>query len=633
MRDVIVIGAGAGGPVVAKELAAQGLNVLLLEAGPEWADPESQWSRFEDDASNLATGYFRVGPGDRDRPAWFRELPQASVLWQVAGVGGTTLHYYANSIRAMPGTFLGHDGPDRDAYDTDHPFPFTYEELLPYYEWVEWTLPVATGAMGTKEEVVFRGAERVGLPLNTARTVTTAGYRPQENAILQPGGTAGRTHDPERLRFPEATGCTFCGWCFQGCVQPRGAPANLRAKRSTDVSYVPMARHADAWARGGRPITLIADAYVTRIEYEDVGGRVRVRGVTWRDVPTGEVHTEDATVVVLAAGCTESPRLWLNSGLPNPNDWVGRGYTDHAFDWVMGVFDDDTGSSKGTGSSARVDFPGYGALEHVGIPPGLQAFASTLTDGGFRGYGGRGDAVRGAWDGPAGRPIGNELKAALSDVNRLINFVTLTDDDVEPDNRAVLSSLPPDEHGPIPKVTISKRRRSARTVRNRDFLANRAAEICRAAGATQVFRMDWAPLILHVQSSMRMGHREEDSVVGPTGEARFVDGLFIADNSVLPNALGGPNPTLTTQALATRTAEVIAQQYFDRDPWVRTADPVQSTDERITSALQGLTPAAGRRDATPVATPLPATGAQPMAGAGAVLAATALATHRCPKDG
>ena len=370
VRDVIVIGAGAGGPVVAKELAAQGLDVLVLEAGPEFTDTEQQWSRYENDASNLATGYFRVGPGDRDRPAWFRELPQASLLWQVAGVGGTTLHYYANSIRAMPGTFLGYDGPDRSAYDTDHPFPFTYDELLPYYEWVEWTLPVATGAMGTKEEVVFRGAENVGLPLNTTRTVTTAGYRPQENAILQPQGTAGRTHDPARLRYPQAQGCTFCGWCFQGCVEPRGAPRNLKAKRSTDASYVPMARHADVWADGGRPIELRADAYVTRIEHEVVGGRTRARGVTWRDVVTGDEHTEDATVVVLAGGCTESPRLWFNSGLPNPNDWVGRGYTDHAFDWVMGVFDEYTGSSKGTGSSARVDFPGHGALEHVGHPPG-----------------------------------------------------------------------------------------------------------------------------------------------------------------------------------------------------------------------------------------------------------------------
>jgi choline dehydrogenase-like flavoprotein len=50
MRDVIVIGAGGGGPIVAKELAARGLDVLLLEAGPRHADPEREWTHFENEA-------------------------------------------------------------------------------------------------------------------------------------------------------------------------------------------------------------------------------------------------------------------------------------------------------------------------------------------------------------------------------------------------------------------------------------------------------------------------------------------------------------------------------------------------------------------------------------------------------
>src|SRR4051812_22157149 len=93
MADVIVIGAGGGGPVVAKELAARGLDVLLLEAGPRFKDSEREWSRFENDANNILSGYFRFGASDRSRPAWFRELPQNSFVWQLAGVGGTTLHY------------------------------------------------------------------------------------------------------------------------------------------------------------------------------------------------------------------------------------------------------------------------------------------------------------------------------------------------------------------------------------------------------------------------------------------------------------------------------------------------------------------------------------------------------------
>jgi choline dehydrogenase-like flavoprotein len=85
-----------------------------------------------------------------------------------------------------------------------------------------------------------------------------------------------------------------------------------------------------------------------------------------------------------------------------------------------------------------------------------------------------------------------------------------------------------------------------------------------------------------------MGHDEANSVLDPGGEARFVKRLFVADNSALPNAIGGPNPTLTSQALATRTAEKIFKRYFDGDPWVRTDDPVSSIDRKVTRAVRGL---------------------------------------------
>src|ERR1044071_5051042 len=344
MFDVIVIGAGGGGPVVAKELAQRGLAVLLLEAGARHARPRAEWTHFENDANNPLTGFLRFGPADRNKPAWFRELPQNSFLFQVSGVGGTTQHYFGNCPRAYPGAFAGYDRPDAAAYDTAHLFPFRYDELVPYYEWVEATLPVQTAAMGTKEELFFRGAEGIGLPVNTTKHVTRDAFRPQENAILQPGGTAGRTTDASQMRWPQATGCTFCGYCFQGCYEPRNSPRNLRAKRSTDNSYVPMALTASKWMSGGRDVTLITDAFATNI---GTGSDGAVSTVTWRLGATGETVTEDARVVVLAAGCTESPRLWLNSGLPNPNDWVGRGYTDHFFDWIIGEFPFDTGSSKG----------------------------------------------------------------------------------------------------------------------------------------------------------------------------------------------------------------------------------------------------------------------------------------------
>ncbi|HMC73815.1 MAG TPA: FAD-dependent oxidoreductase, partial [Terriglobales bacterium] len=144
MRDVIVVGAGGGGAVVAKELAERGLDVLLLEAGPRFAHSEREWPHFENAVNNPATGVFRFGPGDRSKPPWARDLPQNCYVWQTAAVGGSTVHYFANSPRAMPGVFADYAGADARQYDRDHVFPFGYAELVPYYEWVEHTLPVQT---------------------------------------------------------------------------------------------------------------------------------------------------------------------------------------------------------------------------------------------------------------------------------------------------------------------------------------------------------------------------------------------------------------------------------------------------------------------------------------------------------
>jgi choline dehydrogenase-like flavoprotein len=116
-------------------------------------------------------------------------------------------------------------------------------------------------------------------------------------------------------------------------------------------------------------------------------------------------------------------------------------------------------------------------------------------------------------------------------------------------------------------------------------MAHVAARMIRAAGARQVLRLDWPPLILHVQSTMRMGSDPADSVLDPNAEARFVERLFVGSNSALANCLGGPNPTLTSQALGTRTAEKILQKYFDGEPFVGSETPVSSIDDRVTQAV------------------------------------------------
>jgi hypothetical protein len=70
----------------------------------------------------------------------------------------------------------------------------------------------------------------------------------------------------------------------------------------------------------------------------------------------------------------------------NPNGWVGRGLTDHFVDAVTGRMPFDTGSSRGPGCLARIDFPGIGMLEAVGETPGLRAGLSAFSAAGIPGY-------------------------------------------------------------------------------------------------------------------------------------------------------------------------------------------------------------------------------------------------------
>jgi choline dehydrogenase-like flavoprotein len=586
MRDVIVVGAGGGGAVVAKELAAQGLNVLMLEGGPRNANPETDWTHYEIDQTDAVQGNFRCGPSDRTRSPWSREIVGPGVIWQVAGVGGTTLHYFANCPRSMPGIFQGYKGADQAAYDRAHEFPFTYRELLPYFEWVEDTLPVQTAAMGRKEELFLHAAKSIGLPLERTRTVSRNSFRPQENAILQPHGTAGRTDDADKLRWPRARGCTFCGYCLQGCMEPLGAPRNLKAKRSTDASYVPMALTARHWSRGGRNITLVADAFVTSIDTHMVGGKLRPRGVTWRSTVTGQVQSEEAKVVVLAAGAIETPRLWINSGLPDPNGWVGRGLTDHAYDVVVGVFPFETGFSAGPSSAARADFPGRGSIEQIGAPPASAAFAAAMSDSGMAGLYDNGAPVPSAGADVVGRAAGPLLKQIAANLSRLVAIICIVDDDVEYQNYVgVSSNFPPDEHGLMPILEMRNRNRTARTAANREFLVGKAIEILRAGGSNFVMRLNWPPMMAHMHSTMRMGANPANSVTDPNGESRWVKRLFIADNSALSNSVGGMNPTLTMQAIATRTAEKIVRLYFGGSAWVGRERLVSSVDPAVTHAV------------------------------------------------
>ena len=559
--DAIIIGAGGGGPVVAKELGEMGIKVLLLEAGPwygnkKWPHPNKEqgaisdatpenlssellgkhFTDYEDDMNNYVSGRFRWGHADRNRPPWFRMVPHGGFIWQSSGVGGTTLLYFANSPRAYP-------------IAVDDIWPIPYRELIPYYEKVEATLPVSFAPMTAKEELFFYGAQKAGWSLIKTHNVTSPGYRPQPNAILPPPPNI---NDPN-LKFDGNTvGCTLRGHCINGC--DIGPTVEKTAKRSTLVSYIPLALKTGA-------VEVRPNTFVTKILTETDKDGLRAVGVRFRNTWTGEMGDLKAKVVIMAAGSIETPRLWLNSKLPH-NPWIGKGLTSHWFDCVSGIFDEqvlltilglpDVKPYVGQNSAARFDYPGLGVIQGFGLSPGLfSSFLFSLSDD----YNLLGKPYpEEPWD-IKGRVVGQELKELMLEYPRTLSFLLFTDDEVNQQNEITVASLLRDEHGPIPVI---KYRPSEQDKQKRDKLAVIAAEILKKTGAKKIIRSDCSPyLFAHIQSTMRMGY-----VVDTNCEALQVKRLFIADNSVLYNSLGGPNPTLTTQALATRTAEKLANKYF-----------------------------------------------------------------------
>lgn len=564
--DVIVIGAGGGGAVVAKELGEKGVKVVVLEAGPwygnkQWPEPnreigaigssnyedldinilKQQFTDLEDDMNDSVSGKFRWGPADRTKPPWPRILYGEGFAWQNAGVGGSTLHYFGNSPRAYPQA-------------VDNIWPIPYEELVPYYEKVEATLPVNTAPRTAKEDLFTFGLIKAGFEPLTSPNVTTPGYRQQPNAILQVNP---QLMNPDfDIQNNRTVGCTLKGHCINGCNT--GPTIEGVAKRSTFVSYIPKALQTGN-------VTVRPNTFVIKVltEEDDTQG-IHAVGVEYKNTWKGETGRLNARVIVMSAGAVETPRLWLNSNLPK-NPWVGKGLINHWFDCMGGIFDEnaimdaigvsDIKPYVGQNATTRLDYPGLGVIEIYGLSPGIYSYMLYGTSGSGYAFLNENDSVV-TWN-TEGLVVGEQLKEFMRNYNRTMAVLIFTDDEVRQENSVTLDPILKDENGYIPVIKYTP---DEATRVKRDTLAKIAADIFRRAGAKTVIRANWqVGVLIHIQSTMRIG-----LVTDINCEANQVKRLYIADNSVIYNGIGGPNPTLTNQALATRTAEKIVEKYFNQ---------------------------------------------------------------------
>lgn len=537
--DAIIIGAGGGGGVAAWELARAGWRVLLLERGRTQTFAETGHHELRSQRTTVLGNAF--GPDDqrhvrlRQGPnnEWLKVLPSEGAYNNIAAVvGGGTLSYGAMAWRFLPKDFRMRSTYGAPPDSTLEDWPLTYDELAPYYDKAEWEIGVS-GKAGANP---FEGARAKGYPMPPLPFN-------REAAVLAPAARKLGLHPfpiPMAINSVPYQGRPACIQCPH-CV---GFQCEVDAKSST---YATVIRRAIATGN----CQLRTECVASRVIVNDKG---QATGVEYFN-PSGQPVTQSARVVILAASATETARLLLLSktkqhpnGLGNRHGWVGRNLQGHAYSGAFGLFAEEL--YDGLGPAARIaacDYshgnPGIrgGAMlanEFIRLP---YLFARSVRPPGAPRWGqAHKDFQRRYYK----RSMG--LKGPVQEMPRWENRVEL-----DPTVR---------DHWGIPVLRISgtKHPEDLKTGR---FIAEKAAEWLRAAGAQEVFLSVTGPGVSggqHQAGTARMAADEKLGAVDRDCRVFGVDNLYVADGSVHVTN-GGFNPSLTIQALAYRTAERIRQ--------------------------------------------------------------------------
>ncbi|MBE7425379.1 MAG: GMC family oxidoreductase [Ideonella sp.] len=321
--DVIVIGSGAGGGVVAGELAQSGCDVLLLETGRHFTT--ESFKRFEAKASH-----------DLFWPMRFAPLPDGDVVAFLSGrcVGGTTTVNTKVALRAHEQDVAKWHAATGLTNDEGKAFALT--DLEPYYRRVEDLLGVRERSDWEKcVYTVRKGFRALGADLEPVLSYTS-------------------------------NECQSYGSCLQGCPTGGG--------KSTAITYI-----ARALPLG--QLDLRTQATVERIVFEDTASGRRAAGVEYVDA-SGTRHVVKARTVVAAAGALNTPQMLMRSGLRSPA--LGRHIGLHPARLAYGLFDEIQDSHRVYPISAHCmkfqrDEDGGFVLEASTVMDPI-AFATTVRD-------------------------------------------------------------------------------------------------------------------------------------------------------------------------------------------------------------------------------------------------------------
>jgi len=515
--EVCIIGSGIAGALTAWKLGRAGIRTVILEAGPRHSPAEAaqRMQRFlnGDDP-------WRSNWPERDVFSSVGEVNYPLNAHRVKGVGGTTLHWQAYSLR-----FLDSDFRLRSRYGIAEDWPISYDTLEPYYGEAE----VELGVAGT-EDNPFASHRSTSFPL----PAFPVSY--DERYVVDAGRELGITfhsipHARTSSGYRERPACDTYGVC-------RVCPT--RARYSADI-------HVEAAEATGN-VTVVSEACVVRLESD---GNRRIERAVYR-TRDGTERAVTARRFVLAAHAVESARLLLLSsqtghidGLANRSGVVGRHFMEHMGQFRLVTIDRPlypfrTGfstiySQQFHDRAGRDDGSGFLLRGSAGGNPASDVVA--------------GAALRsGNW----GEAFAREVEEWIDrDYGRTMLLGSTAEPLPDERNRVDLDPELRDAFGyPAPRLnySISEYERRGYEAGDEQILAL----------ADQLNAREIGPMNNHFSShhagTCRMGSDPDTSVVDSDLRSHDLDNLYIVGSSTFVT-LSVVNPTLTIAALALRLGD------------------------------------------------------------------------------